>query len=71
MADLSTEAILLATEGEDDVPAKLTCHYFATSALVKEWTMEMPEKEGILAKEKALTFDCGKQQTFENAKDKK
>lgn len=49
MADLSTEAILLASEGEDDVPAKLTCHYFATSALVKEWTMEMPEKEGILA----------------------
>ena len=49
MADLSPEAIVLATEGEDDVPAKLTCHYFATSALVKEWSIDMPEKEGIMA----------------------
>ena len=49
MADLSMEAILLASEGDDEVPSKLTCHYFATSALVKEWSIDLPEKEGIMA----------------------
>ena len=53
MADLSVEAVLLATEADEAdgtaVPSKLTCHNFAGSGLSKEWSIDMPDKEDIMA----------------------
>ena len=53
MADLSVEAVLLATEADEadgtTVPSKLTCHNFAGSGLSKEWSIDMPDKEDIMA----------------------
>lgn len=45
MADLSTEAVVLASDGDE---SKLTCHHFGSSGLNKEWSIDMPEKEEIL-----------------------
>ena len=53
MADLSVEAVLLATEADEadgtTVPSKLPCHNFAGSGLSKEWSIDMPDKEDIMA----------------------
>ena len=53
MADLSVEAVLLATEADEaegaTVPSKLTCHNLTASGLSKEWSIDMPDKEDIMA----------------------
>ncbi len=53
MADLSTEAVLLASEADEaegaNVPSKLTCHHFGASGLFKEWSVDMPDTEDIMA----------------------
>jgi chromosome transmission fidelity protein 4 len=51
MADLSTEAVLLANEADEAeaVASKLTCHHFASSDMSKEWSIDMPDKEDIMA----------------------
>ena len=53
MADLSIEAVLMASEADEaegaTVPSKLTCHNFGASGLYKEWSIEMPDKEDIMA----------------------
>lgn len=53
MADLSTEAVLMASEADEaegaTVPSKLTCHYFGASGMNREWSLDMPEKEEIMA----------------------
>lgn len=53
MADLSAEAVLLASEADEaegsSVPSKLMCHHFAASGVSKEWSIDMPAEEDILA----------------------
>ena len=53
MADLSTEAVVLASEADEaegaSVPSKLTCHYFGAGGLNKEWSVDMPDKEEVMA----------------------
>ena len=50
MADLSGEALVLASEADDDeVNSKLMCHYFGSSDVNKEWTVEMPQGEEVMA----------------------
>ena len=51
MADLSREALVLANEASEDgqTASKLLCHYFGSSDVNKEWSMEMPKDEEIMA----------------------
>ena len=53
MADLSKEAVLLASEADEvdgaTVPSKFTCHNFGASGLYKEWSVDMPDKEDVMA----------------------
>jgi len=53
MADLSVEAVLMASEADEvdgaAVPSKLTCHNFGASGLYKEWSVDMPDKEDVMA----------------------
>ena len=56
MADLSKETLVLACEaidgGDGDgetTPSKLLCHYFASSDVNREWTVQMPSDEEIMA----------------------
>lgn len=53
MADLSNEAVVLASEADEaegsNVASKLTCHHFGASGLNKEWSIDMPENEDIMA----------------------
>ncbi|NWU96730.1 WDHD1 protein, partial [Upupa epops] len=47
MADLSTEAILLACEHTEELPSKLHCIHFSSWDANKEWTVDMPKDEDI------------------------
>ncbi|XP_053408161.1 WD repeat and HMG-box DNA-binding protein 1-like isoform X2 [Mercenaria mercenaria] len=47
MADLSTEAVVLATEGDSDTSSKLTCMHFSSWDNNKEWSISMPDDEEI------------------------
>ncbi|KAI1237476.1 hypothetical protein IHE44_0013550 [Lamprotornis superbus] len=49
MADLSTEAILLACESTEELPSKLHCIHFGSWDANKEWTVDMPKDEEIEA----------------------
>ncbi|XP_059096826.1 WD repeat and HMG-box DNA-binding protein 1-like [Tigriopus californicus] len=51
MADLSTEILVLACEASEDdlTPSRLVCRLFGSSDLTKEWSVELPGKEEILA----------------------
>ncbi|NXI54311.1 WDHD1 protein, partial [Chloroceryle aenea] len=49
MADLSTEAILLACEGTEELASKLHCIHFSSWDANKEWTVDMPKDEDIEA----------------------
>ncbi|XP_005437964.2 WD repeat and HMG-box DNA-binding protein 1 [Falco biarmicus] len=49
MADLSTEAILLACESTEELASKLHCIHFSSWDTNKEWTVDMPEDEDIEA----------------------
>ncbi|XP_074725269.1 WD repeat and HMG-box DNA-binding protein 1 isoform X2 [Strix uralensis] len=49
MADLSTEAILLACESTEELASKLHCIHFSSWDANKEWTVDMPEDEDVEA----------------------
>ncbi|XP_066854705.1 WD repeat and HMG-box DNA-binding protein 1 [Anser cygnoides] len=49
MADLSTEAILLACESTEELASKLHCIHFSSWDTNKEWTVDMPKDEDIEA----------------------
>ncbi|NXY82473.1 WDHD1 protein, partial [Alcedo cyanopectus] len=49
MADLSTEAVLLACEGTEELASKLHCIHFSSWDANKEWTVDMPKDEDIEA----------------------
>ncbi|XP_030340603.1 WD repeat and HMG-box DNA-binding protein 1 [Strigops habroptila] len=49
MADLSTEAILLACESTEELASKLHCIHFSSWDASKEWTVDMPKDEDIEA----------------------
>ncbi|NXF08688.1 WDHD1 protein, partial [Smithornis capensis] len=49
MADLSTEAVLLACESSEELPSKLHCIHFGSWDANKEWTVDMPKDEDIEA----------------------
>ncbi|NXK02476.1 WDHD1 protein, partial [Herpetotheres cachinnans] len=49
MADLSTEAILLACESMEELASKLHCIHFSSWDANKEWTVDMPKDEDIEA----------------------
>ncbi|OWK54297.1 WD repeat and HMG-box DNA-binding protein 1 [Lonchura striata] len=49
MADLSTEAILLACESTEELGSKLHCIHFGSWDANKEWTVDMPKDEEIEA----------------------
>ncbi|XP_069117606.1 WD repeat and HMG-box DNA-binding protein 1-like [Argopecten irradians] len=49
LADMSSEAVILAAESEDGNPSKLTCMHFGSWDSCKEWTTAMPEGEEIMA----------------------
>uniref|UniRef100_A0A7M4FLX1 WD repeat and HMG-box DNA-binding protein 1 n=1 Tax=Crocodylus porosus TaxID=8502 RepID=A0A7M4FLX1_CROPO len=49
MADLSSEAILLASESTEELASKLHCIHFSSWDSSKEWTVDMPEDEDIEA----------------------
>ncbi|XP_050753369.1 WD repeat and HMG-box DNA-binding protein 1 [Gymnogyps californianus] len=49
MADLSTEAILLACESTEELASKLHCIHFCSWDANKEWTVDMPKDEDIEA----------------------
>jgi len=49
MAALSSTALLLAGEAQDNSPSKLVCVHFGSWDNSKEWTITMPEGESIQA----------------------
>lgn len=49
MADLSSKALALAAEAQEDQPSKLVVHHFAAMGGSKEWSVDMPAEEEILA----------------------
>lgn len=49
MAALSSTALLLAGEAQEDSPSKLVCVHFGSWDNSKEWTITMPDGESILA----------------------
>ncbi|BFZ07135.1 hypothetical protein BsWGS_10174 [Bradybaena similaris] len=49
MADLSTQALLLASRCDQDSPSKLLCMHFGSWDNHKEWSYDMPEGEDIQA----------------------
>lgn len=49
MADMSSEAVVLASESDEDNPSKLTCMHFGSWDSCKEWSVQMPEGEDIKA----------------------
>ncbi|CAG5121904.1 unnamed protein product [Candidula unifasciata] len=49
MADLSTQALLLASRSDQDSPSKLLCMHFGSWDSHKEWSYDMPEGEDIQA----------------------
>lgn len=49
MADMSSEAVILAAESDEDNPSKLTCLHFGSWDSCKEWSIQMPDGEDIQA----------------------
>jgi chromosome transmission fidelity protein 4 len=51
MADLSNDTLVLACEANEDemTPSRLVCHNLMASDRSKEWSVDMPGKEEILA----------------------
>ncbi|XP_048732901.2 WD repeat and HMG-box DNA-binding protein 1-like [Ostrea edulis] len=49
MADISTEAVVLASPGDETGPSKLTCMHFGSWDNSKEWTIPMDDGEEIEA----------------------
>ncbi|KAK7473945.1 hypothetical protein BaRGS_00034850 [Batillaria attramentaria] len=49
MADVSTEAVVLATASDEDSNSKLMCMHFGSWDNAKEWSATMPEGEVIQA----------------------
>ena len=60
MAALSDKCLILACEGDDEgesmddddttnAASKFLCHYFGSSDINKEWSLEMPNQEEIMA----------------------
>ncbi|XP_042655129.1 LOW QUALITY PROTEIN: WD repeat and HMG-box DNA-binding protein 1 [Tyto alba] len=49
MADLSTEAVLLACESTEELASKLHCIHFSSWDANKEWTVDMPKDEDVEA----------------------
>ncbi|OWF52969.1 WD repeat and HMG-box DNA-binding protein 1-like isoform X2 [Mizuhopecten yessoensis] len=49
LADMSSEAVVLAAESDDGNPSKLTCMHFGSWDSCKEWTTTMPDGEEIMA----------------------
>lgn len=49
MADMSSEAVILASESDADNPSKLTCLHFGSWDSCKEWSIQMPDSEDIQA----------------------
>ncbi|XP_069986368.1 WD repeat and HMG-box DNA-binding protein 1 [Penaeus vannamei] len=49
MAALSTQALALACEAQDDQPSKLAVQHFSAWGGSKEWHVDMPSEEEILA----------------------
>lgn len=60
MAALSNKCLILACEADDEgegpeddntnnIASKILCHYFGSSDLNKEWSLEMPNEEEIMA----------------------
>ncbi|XP_005097892.2 WD repeat and HMG-box DNA-binding protein 1 isoform X1 [Aplysia californica] len=47
MADLSTQAVVLASRGDEDNPSKLLCMHFGSWDSCKEWSYQMPAGEEI------------------------
>eukprot|EP00794_Sanderia_malayensis_P017651 gene17651-19406_t len=47
MAALSSTAVVLACQSQDEVPSKLVCLHFGTWDSNKEWTASMPKGEDI------------------------
>ncbi|XP_033641025.1 WD repeat and HMG-box DNA-binding protein 1-like [Asterias rubens] len=55
MADLSAEAVLLASEGQGDTASQVICYHFASWDNQKDWNTSMPKGENI----KAVTLGFG------------
>ncbi|ESP02838.1 hypothetical protein LOTGIDRAFT_110682 [Lottia gigantea] len=49
IGDLSSQAVVLASQGEDGNPSKLTCLHFGSWDNCKEWTVTMDDDEDIQA----------------------
>ncbi|XP_064622093.1 WD repeat and HMG-box DNA-binding protein 1-like [Lineus longissimus] len=49
MADMSSEAVVLACEADDGSPSKLVCLHFSSWDNSREWAIEMPKGEEIQA----------------------
>ena len=47
MADMNTEAVILACHSQEDTPSKLLCMHFGSWDSAKEWTVLMPDNEEI------------------------
>ncbi|XP_078344352.1 WD repeat and HMG-box DNA-binding protein 1-like isoform X2 [Oculina patagonica] len=56
MAALSSTALLLACEAQDDLPSKLVCVHFGSWDNSKEWTVALPEGESIKAVATSSSF---------------
>ncbi|KAL0969859.1 hypothetical protein UPYG_G00233310 [Umbra pygmaea] len=49
VADLSHEAVLFACPGTDELASKLQCHHFSSWDTNKEWMVDLPSGEDVLA----------------------
>jgi chromosome transmission fidelity protein 4 len=49
LAALTRRLVVLAREGDEETPAKVCVNYFASSDMNKEWSLELPAGETILA----------------------
>ena len=49
LAALTRRLVVLAREGDGETPAKVCVNYFASSDMNKEWSLELPAGETILA----------------------
>ncbi|XP_066532037.1 WD repeat and HMG-box DNA-binding protein 1 isoform X2 [Hoplias malabaricus] len=49
MADLSQEAVLLACEGTEELASKVQCLHFSSWDTNKEWMVDLPKGEDVLA----------------------
>jgi len=49
LAALTRRLLVLAREGDEETPAKVCVNYFASSDMNKEWSLELPAGETIVA----------------------